>query len=134
MHKRMWQRAHVFLAARKRCSAQILDSMPRFCRTRGGWQWLTKSDAHRIRNMPRQLPQKSPARETEDGAPHSVEVHRNNRHVNALDDPLHPPPERQHLADARHLPFRKNADELAVLQRLRGFAQRMNHLARALIG
>ncbi len=83
--------------------------------------------------MPRKLPQKLPSGKTENRSPYSVQVHRDNRHVDALDDALHAAPERQHLPDARHLPFRENAYQLAVLQRLRGFAQRVNHLARALI-
>src|SRR5580692_7342776 len=54
------------------------------------------------------------ARKTKDRAPHPVEVYRNDRNVYTLDDPFHSAAERHHLADARHLPFGKDAHQFAV--------------------
>ena len=69
--------------------------------------------------MTREFPQKSPARKTEDRSPHTVEIHGDDRHVHALHDAFHAAAERHHLADARHLPFGENANQLAILQSLR---------------
>ncbi len=84
--------------------------------------------------MPRKLPQKASARKTEDRSPHAIQIHRNNRNIDALHNAFHAAAERQHLPDARHLSFGEDANNLAVLQGLGRLPQGMDHLARPLIG
>ena len=60
-------------------------------------------------------------------------MYRYDGRIHSLQDALHSSPERKHLADARHLPFGEDADEFAVPENLRGFAQRMDHFAWTLL-
>src|SRR6266849_7249730 len=80
------------------------------------------------------LPQKAAAGKTENGAPEAVDVHRDDRHVDAFYDAFEAAAEGEQLADARDFAFGEDADYFAVAQRVGGFAQRMDHFARALVG
>ena len=131
--KRFRKRVHALLASFERFRTEILHHAAHFLRSRRGWQRLPKRDANGIRNPPRELPEKAPARKTENRAPDAVEIYGDNGHVYAFDDALHAAAERHHLTNARHLPLRKNAHDFAVFQRFRGLAQGMNQFARPLV-
>ena len=67
-------------------------------------------------NAHRPLPEEAAALEAEDAAPDAIEVDRNDRHVEAVDDPLEPALERQHVAGPADRAFGEDADDVAVLQ------------------
>ena len=67
------------------------------CRRRGG-QRIAERHGDRIGNLHGPLPEKSAALEAEDAAPDAIEIHRNDRHVEAVDNPLEAALERQQIA------------------------------------
>src|SRR5207237_10746831 len=82
----------------------------------------------------RKIPEEATASEAENRAPDAVEIHGNDGELDTFHDAFHAAAEREHLTDASHLAFGENTDQLAILQGLRGFAKRMDHFARTLIG
>ncbi len=80
--------------------------------------------------LPRHLPQEAPALEAEDAAPHSVEVHGNDRNIDALHDAFKSAPEGKQLPGARDLPLGEDADDLVVAQRVARRVQRMQTYSR----
>src|SRR6185369_1331196 len=107
---------------------QILHHSSDFERRGSRRHWLTKTHGNGIRNLPRQLPQKLPALETEDASTNTIQMYGNDRSIHSLHDAFHPAPKGKHLPDSRHLPFRKNADDLSFRQRLGCFTQGMNQI------
>ena len=89
---------------------------------------------HAVRDAPWQLEEKPAARVTEDAAPHAVEVDRNDRRIDVLHDFFVAAPERQHLPRARDLSLGKNADHLAVANRLAGDLERLDQVTRPRLG
>ena len=69
-------------------------------------------------NAHRPLPEERAALEAEDAAPDAIEVDRDDRHVEPVDDPLEAALERQQVAGAADRAFREDADDVAVLQLL----------------
>ncbi len=130
LHERAMQRPHVALAKVIRLRAEFLHRLPHFLRSGRCRHRLSERHGHGIRNPARQLPQKSPALETENRTPHPSQIHRDDRHVQALYDSLHSATKRKHLADARHLAFGENANNFSILESLGRGAQRLNHLPR----
>ena len=124
---------HALLAARERFRAEILHGQADFLRRGRRGQGLSKSDSHGIRNLARKFPEKFAARKTEDRAPHAVQIHGNDGNVYAFDDAFHAAAEGQHLADPRHLAFREDANDFAILQRVSCQSQGMNHFPRPLV-
>src|SRR5216117_1936996 len=113
--KRFWQRVHALFAPLESLCSEVLHHAAYFLGRWGGRQWLSKRDAPRVGNAPRKFPKEAPAGKTENRAPHAVEIHRDDGHVDALDNALHAPPKRHHLPDTRHLSFREDAHRFAVL-------------------
>ena len=79
---------------------------------------LPKLTVTRYGMLPRHLPQKAPALKAEDASPHAVEVHRDDRDIDALHDAFQPAAERKQLPGARDLPFGEDAHDLIVAQRI----------------
>ena len=113
---------------------QHLNRAPNLEGRRRGRHRLAKTHRDGIGNRARQFPDEPPALEAEDTAPHTVEVYGNDRRVHALHDALHAAAERQQLADARDLSLGKDADDFAILDRIGGFAQGLEHFARPKLG
>ena len=84
-----------------------------------------------VRNFARRLPEEAAALVAEDAAPNAVEIYGHDRRVHIFHNAFHAAAERQQLADARDLAFSKNADYFAVAYGVAGFAQGMDHVARA---
>src|ERR1700756_1782696 len=114
------------LAISKGIHTQFLHLAPHFLRWRVRRKLRPECNLHWIWNLAGKLPKKFAPREAEDRSPYAINIDRNNRRFHALHDALEPAPERQHLPDARHLAFRKNAKQLAVLERIGRRPQRMN--------
>src|SRR5438876_1825730 len=83
--KRFWQRVHALFAPLESLCSEVLHHAAYFLGRCGGRQWLSKRDAHRVGNAPRKFPKEAPAGKTENRAPHAVEIHRDDGHVDALD-------------------------------------------------
>src|SRR5271165_2586299 len=118
--ERTIKRLHGVLAPLEGLGAEFLNGSAHLeC---GGRGWHRPAEAHRNRigNVPRHLPEESPALETEDAAPHSVEVDRDDRHVQALHDAFESPAEGQQLAGARDLAFCKDADNFPLAESIAG--------------
>src|SRR5262249_29124241 len=96
-------------------------------------QRFAERHAHRIRNLARQLPEKFAAGKAEDRSPNAVPIDGDDQNIYAFHDAFKSTAKRKHLADARHLTFGENTDELAVAQSFGGLTQGMNHFARSLI-
>ena len=90
-----------------------------------------KDTVTRIRPTARRLPEKLPAREAEDAAPHAVQMDRDHRKVQPLDDLLHPALERQQVAGAGDRSFRENAHDVPGLELLARGLDRGDHRARS---
>ncbi len=130
VHKGAVESSHARLARFKGYGLQFLHRRTHFNgRGRGRHGF---SEAHRdvIGNVMRHLPQEASALEAEDAAPHAVEVHRDDGNLDVLHDALQAATEGKHLAGARDLSFSEDADDLVVAQRVAGYVQRVQHLAR----
>src|SRR5262245_32157358 len=127
------QRLHSRFATGPCLCHQFLDRLAYF-----EWRGIVRHrlpeiDRHWIRNAAWNLPDESPLFETEDAAPHAIQSHRNNRRLDILHDSFESPTKRKHLANTRDLALGKYADNLAVPDRIAGFPQRLDHLARPLL-
>ena len=69
-------------------------------------------------NARRPLPEEPPALEAEDAAPDAIEVDRNDRHVEPVDDALEAALERQHVAGPADRALGEDADDVAGLELL----------------
>jgi hypothetical protein len=76
-------------------------------------QRCAEGDGHRIRHRSGRFQKKPSTLEAEDAAPDAIEVDRDDRHVEAADDPLEAALERQHVAGAADGAFGKDADDVA---------------------
>ena len=129
-HERAVDRHHQFLAMLPRLGVEFLHGLAHFKRSRGRRHRFAEADGHGIGDVARHFPEEASLLEAEDAAPHVVETHGNDRRVHVLHHPLEAAPEREQLADARDLSLGEDAHDVAVLDRLAGGAQRLDHLAR----
>ncbi len=129
-NERARQRVHPFFVMPVRIRLQLLHRLAHFKRRRTRRHRFPETHRHRVRNRSRHLPQESPALETENTAPHAIEIHGHDRRIHALHDAFHSAPEGKQLPDARNLPFGKNANHFARADRVARLAQRLQHLAR----
>ena len=134
MHEGDGQRTHPRLPMLPGPDEEFLDGGTHLERRGRVRQRPAVVDGDRIRQPPRQFPQKPAFLETEDAAPHAVEADRNDRRLDVLHDALEAAPERQQMADARDLSLGKNADHLTGADGIAGRLQRLDHFARALFG
>src|SRR5258708_32975034 len=93
-----------------------------------------KAPSDWIGNLAWHLPEIAAALKTENTSPDIIEPDRNDGSVHAFHDALKTAAERKHLSDARHLPFGEDADNVTGLDCAGGCAERMDQVARALLG
>ncbi len=107
---------------------QLTHQTAQFIGRRGGGLRSSKRDGRRIGDALRPFARESSVSETEDASPDSIEMDRNDRHGPSLHYAFEPSSEREERAGSGDLPFREDADDLAVVECLAGVAQRSeNH-------
>jgi hypothetical protein len=117
-------------ALRQRCRgsaglcAEFLDRLPHLPGRGGRGHRLAERNRDRIRDAPRQFPEKAPTLEAEDAAPHALQMHGDHRNIEALDNFFHAPFKGQQVTGAADGPFGEDADDVALLQFLARLAQR----------
>src|SRR5215813_4580632 len=116
MDEGLRQRLDGFLAALEGVGAEVLHGAANVgCRGACG-KLRAKRHANRVGNLAGEFPKEAAACKAKNRAPDAVEVHRNNRSVDAFHDALHTAAEGKELADTRELAFGEDADEFAILQ------------------
>ena len=106
---------------------QLLPHVPGARRRR---QRLPERDGDRIEEPRRPFPEELAFLEAEDAAPHLVEMHRDDRHLEPVDDLLEAALERQHVAGAADRALGEDADHVARLQFLARPLDRAERAAR----
>src|SRR5260370_39902171 len=71
------ERLHIAPAAQESIDTQFLNNLAHLLRRGRRRQRLSEGDANRIRNTPRELPEKAAAGKTEDGAPDAINIYGN---------------------------------------------------------
>ncbi len=123
------QRSSLLLAVRPGFLAQLADGLPELEETGVRRHRRTERDRDRIGDSLGQPPM---ARGAEDAAHQAIQVHRDDRRGPPLDDPRQSALEGCHHAGPRELALREHADELAIVERLAGLAERLqDHLGTA---
>src|SRR5262245_32952707 len=124
LHERVGQRLETFSVLFIGLGLKLLNSLPYFDCSGGGWQWRAVADGDGLQCPFGNLPNVASTFEAEDAAPQAVEVNGNDRRIHAFHDALEAAPEGKQLSDPRHLPFRKDADNLPVADRVARRAKR----------
>jgi hypothetical protein len=70
-----------------------------------------------MQRTPGKFPDEASTFKTEDASPHTVKMDRNDWRIDTFHDAFESAPEGQQLTNARHLAFRKNANDLPVPNR-----------------
>ncbi len=101
-------------------AAQFHDRLAHFPGAGRRLHRLAERHGDRQRHAPRPFPEELAVLEAEDAAPDAVQMYRDNGHVDAFQDTLHAPAERQQIARAAQRALGEDADYMALLQRLAG--------------
>ena len=107
--------------------AELLNRLTRGRRFHGRRQRLAERDGDGIGQPLGQLPEEAALAEAEDAAPQAIEMDRNHRHVEAVDDALEAAFEGEQAAGAADRAFREDADDVAVLQLFACALERFDH-------
>src|SRR5262249_13139193 len=101
------------------------------CVRRGGrgWKRLAETHRHRVRNADRPLPDKPADLEAEDTAPDPIEIARHDGHVETGHDSFEAAFEWQQIARPAHRAFRKDADDVTLLELVPGAFEGLDDLA-----
>ena len=99
-------------------AAKILDGLANRGNRCTRFHRLTEADRHRVGNLLGNLGQEAAAGAAEDAAPDTVEVHRDDGSISALDDALETALEGLQLAGAGDLAFPENTDEVTIVDML----------------
>lgn len=90
-----------------------------------GWQYRSEPDRDWVRHLGRPFPHHPPVAVTEDAPPELADADRYDRYgpPGLLEDPLEAALEAEHVAVAGQPGFRKDADYLPIVERIRGCTQ-----------
>src|ERR1700682_4907953 len=97
-------------------------------------QWRAEAHCYGIGKLPRHLPEITAAFKAENTSPDVFQAYRDDRRLHAFHDAFKAAAKRKHLADARHLAFREDADDVAGLDRSGCGAKGMDQVAPQLLG